>query len=207
MSSAAPSRVARVGHTRRDPPKHVSLRPKAFLAETVRYGVPDLGKMHRLLLEPFEFKKPAKSISLYARVFVVAHAAFRAAHLAHLVSPGARPSYPVLWDADKQCCFAFEPTSQPHEDDYSEFQPEIFPWENGLKLMPCEWRHHLHVRLPSRGFDRWRGDPRVEPDQLHQWATSAPTVQGMSSMSRLSRNAGAVTVSYTHLTLPTNREV
>ena len=80
MSSAAPSRAARA---------------RALLAETVRYEVPDLGKMHRLLPEPFEFKKPAKSISLYARVFVMAHAAFRAAHLAHLVSPGARPPYPV----------------------------------------------------------------------------------------------------------------
>ena len=96
MSSAAPSRAARVGHTRRDPPKRVSFRPKAFLAETVRYEVPDLGKMHRLLPEPFEFKKPAKSISLYARVFIMAHAAFRAAHLAHRVDPRARPSYPCL---------------------------------------------------------------------------------------------------------------
>ena len=110
----------------------------------------------------------------------------RAAHLAHLVDPRARPSYPVLWDADKQFCFAFEPTSEPHEEDYDDFQPENFPWENGLKLMPCEWRHHLHVCLPSRGFDRWRGDASAEPDQLHQWATSAPTVQEMSSMSRLS---------------------
>ena len=58
--------------------------------------------------------------------------------------------------------------------------------------MPCEWRHHLHVRLPSRGFDRWRGDATAVPDQLHQWAIVSPTVQEMSSMSRLSRNAGAV---------------
>ena len=185
MSSAAPSRAAR-GERARNPPNRVSFRPKASLVEKIHYEVPDPGQMHRLLPEPFGFKKPAKSISLYARVFIMAHAAFRAAHLAHLVDPRARPSYPVLWDADKQCCFAFEPTSEPHEEDYDDFQPEIFPWENGLKLMPCEWRHHLHVRLPSRGFDRWRGDATAEPDQLHQWAIISPTVQEMSSMSRLS---------------------
>ena len=86
----------------------------------------------------------------------------------------------------------FRTKSEPHEEDYDDFQPEISPWENGLKLMPCEWRHHLHVRLPSRGFDRWRGNATAVPDQLHQWAIVSPTVQEMSSMSRLSRSAGAV---------------
>ena len=59
-------------------------------------------------------------------------------------------------------------------------------------MMNCEWRHYLHVRLPSAGYDRWRGDPKAKPDQLTQWATTAPTGEEIASMAKLGHSHGAV---------------
>ena len=131
-------------------------------------------------------------MKLYARIFVLAHAAFRAAHMAHLVGQGACPPYPVLWDADRQLCFVFEPTGSPDHADYKKFQPELVSWESGLKMMNCEWRHYLHVRLPSESYDLWRGDPEAKPDQLTQWAITAPTGEEVASMAKLGHSHGAV---------------